>query len=177
MPIFLMDLIEDSNDQELFEKVYTEYQQLLLWQANSLLHDEQKASDALIDTFLKLATIFQKTDKKVCPRMKRFLVIINRNVAVDMLRKESKEIPVSPENVLPMYDTVSNDEPYHKAEVDEAIEMIAKLPAIYRDVLYLFVVEDSSVKDIAVILGISESTAYKRLERARNMLKKEYDND
>ncbi len=59
MPLILMDLIDDPDDNELYEEIYEQYQQLLFWQANGILHDEQKATDAVVETFLRLATIFQ----------------------------------------------------------------------------------------------------------------------
>ena len=177
MPLILMDLIDDPDDNELYKEIYEQYQQLLFWQANGILHDEQKATDAVVETFLRLATIFQKTDKKICPRMKRLLVIINRNVAIDMQRKGSKETPVSPETVFAMADRASDDEPYRKAVIDEAVAALEKLPVKYRDVLYLSLVEDAGVKDIAAMLGVSEDAVYKRLERGKEMLHKEFDND
>ena len=43
----------------------------------------------------------------------------------------------------------------------------------YRSVLHLFYYEDYSVREIAKLLGISESAVTTRLARGRNKLKKE----
>ena len=51
-------------------------------------------------------------------------------------------------------------------------EMIRELPDGYRTVFNLFVFEEMSHKEIAGILGITESTSASQFHRARNMLAK-----
>ena len=48
---------------------------------------------------------------------------------------------------------------------------VMALPEKYRTVLYLFYYEDYSVKEVAQLLGISESAVTTRLSRARQTLK------
>ena len=45
------------------------------------------------------------------------------------------------------------------------------LPAKQRDALYLHVTENMSVKEIALLLGLSSETVKKRLQRARKKLR------
>ena len=58
-----------------------------------------------------------------------------------------------------------------KIELDMLIE---RLPDIYKDVLVMYYELDLSAKKIASVLGISYDTVLNRLERARNLLRKEY---
>lgn len=54
---------------------------------------------------------------------------------------------------------------------DEQLQaLIDKLPDGYRTVLLMFAIEDYSHKEIAAILGISESTSKSQLFKARKML-------
>lgn len=177
MPIFLLDMIDDPDDRELFRMIYDHYSQLLFYQANLMLDDEQKSEDALTETFTRLAKHFQKTDKKVCQRMKHFLVIINRNVVIDMLRKDSKEIPVPPDSQIFESVYTDGDEGLLNARLEEAAETIERMPDKYRDVLYMKFAGNVPEKDIAILLGISEDAVYKRLERGRAILTEELDND
>ena len=51
--------------------------------------------------------------------------------------------------------------------------MVQKLPTGYRTVFNLYAIEGYSHKEIADLLGITESTSKSQLNRARNMLKNE----
>ena len=52
----------------------------------------------------------------------------------------------------------------------ELLKMIAALPADYRTVFNMYVIEGYSHKEIAQALGISEATSRSQLQRARMML-------
>jgi RNA polymerase sigma-70 factor (ECF subfamily) len=56
-------------------------------------------------------------------------------------------------------------------EADELMEMVQSLPVGYRTVFNLYAIEGYSHKEIADLLGISESTSKSQLNRARNVLK------
>ena len=177
MPIFLLDIIDDPDDKQAFEIIYKQYEQLLFYQANQILHDEKLSEDAVIETFTALAKHFDKTDKKVCPRIKKFLIIINRNVCVDILRKNKHETPAEPDYFTDNGDLSVQDASETYAEAGDVKRIILGMPEIYRDTLYLAYVEEFSVKEIAVILNVSEDTVYKRIQRGRSMIIREYGDD
>ena len=52
----------------------------------------------------------------------------------------------------------------------ELLQMISELPAGFRTVFNLYVIEGMSHSDIAEVLGISEGTSRSQLLRARAML-------
>jgi RNA polymerase sigma factor (sigma-70 family) len=52
----------------------------------------------------------------------------------------------------------------------DIVRMIEKLPTGYRTVFNLYVIEGYSHKEIAGMLGISESTSKTQLKKARNRL-------
>jgi RNA polymerase sigma-70 factor (ECF subfamily) len=56
-------------------------------------------------------------------------------------------------------------------EQDILVSTVLKLPIIYKDVLTLKYVQEYSNLEIAQILGISEPTVRKRLERAKSKMK------
>ncbi len=51
------------------------------------------------------------------------------------------------------------------------MEAVLKLKQKYREVIHLFYYEDYTAKEIGEMLGISETTVFKRLQRAREKLK------
>ena len=72
-------------------------------------------------------------------------------------------------------DDYSNHEQFFKQDKDisfELFEEIMKLPYKYRAIIHLFYYEGYPVTEIAKILGITVSAVKTRLNRARNMLKK-----
>lgn len=61
-----------------------------------------------------------------------------------------------------------------RIEACDFLEFLSVLEEKYREAIVLFYIEDMSIKDISVILGISASAVKTRLSRARNMLEKIY---
>ena len=96
--------------------------------------------------------------------------MIARNTAIDMQRKKKK---FASSKVDIEKCSVSFDAEYFEAfEQKVLVEAIRSLPKIYRDVVYLFYLEDFKLKETAVMLSIKEKTVTKRLQRARQMLRK-----
>jgi RNA polymerase sigma-70 factor (ECF subfamily) len=60
----------------------------------------------------------------------------------------------------------------NKLTAELVAEKIAVLPDIYRDIMVLKYLHELNDKEIASTLGISEAAARKRLQRARERLKK-----
>ncbi|MBC7426444.1 MAG: RNA polymerase sigma factor [Bacteroidia bacterium] len=63
------------------------------------------------------------------------------------------------------------DEQAQAMEIEEVLECMQKLPAGYRTVINLYAVDGKSHKEIAELLGISESTSKTQLLKARKYLK------
>lgn len=42
---------------------------------------------------------------------------------------------------------------------------------MYKDIIYLYYLEEFTTKEIAKMLGVTVDTVYKRLERAKKLLK------
>ena len=64
----------------------------------------------------------------------------------------------------------SGESAVQKLSYQELLKMIAELPAGYRTVFNMFVIEGYSHKEISEALGISEATSRSQLQRARVML-------
>ena len=56
-------------------------------------------------------------------------------------------------------------------EHSEVMEAILSLSQKYREIVHLFYYEEYNAKEIAELLGMSEGTVFKRLERARKQIK------
>ena len=51
------------------------------------------------------------------------------------------------------------------------INAIKELPQMYKDIIYLYYLEEFTTKEIAKMLNISVNTVWKRVERAKRLLK------
>ncbi len=58
-----------------------------------------------------------------------------------------------------------------KLDMDDLMKIVRQLPDGYRTIVNLYLIEDYSHKEIAGILGITESGSKSKLHKARNLLK------
>ena len=69
-------------------------------------------------------------------------------------------------------DIATDDGQISRMNANELFQLIMKLPAGYRTVFNLFVIEGYSHKEIAQLLGINEGTSKSQLNKARMLLQK-----
>ena len=63
-----------------------------------------------------------------------------------------------------------SDKDFENFDFDRIVGIIRNLPPIYRDTIYLNIVEGYSVKEISDILEIGNEAVKKRLQRGRKKL-------
>lgn len=173
MPLILLDLLEEQTDKEAFEAIYYEYRQLLFYVANGILKDSGESEDAVIEAFTRLAKNFGKTNKKICHRTRNYLVIIVKNVALDML-SQTRDTILDDIKTFADINAVNEDPVFSEVDYEELCVAIKNMPDKYSDVLYLSYVEGYSTKSVANTLRLKESTVRKRLERGKMLLRKRY---
>lgn len=138
--------------------------------ANSILKDEDKAEDAVQNAFLKL--LKNRGEVNFEPdslKAKHYCIVAVRSAALDMYRKEKRiiEEPMD-ETVISVEDSL---DVYLKKESYESLcSKIGKLKEIYRVTLVLRHFHELDFRTIGDITGVSEATARKRYQIARNRL-------
>ena len=106
--------------------------------------------------------------------LKAWVLRIVMNESLNYLRTQSSHDEVFFERVP---DVPEEQPPEEEPDVSGLppgvlMELVEKLPAGYRAVLNLFVIEQRSHKEIAQLLGIKESTSYSQFYHAKQMLMK-----
>ncbi len=125
--------------------------------------NKENAEDAVQNAFLKLIntkqTVFNDDE-----HIKRWLIKVALNECKNMWKSfwHKNKIP---------FDELDTDPEYRDETHEELIEALDKLPQNYRTVIHLYYYEGYSVKDISMIVGISESNVQVRLKRARDKMK------
>lgn len=99
------------------------------------------------------------------------MVIIVRNAALTIVKKEATAGSIEDIDLLPDSELRQDDSVFDKVEIDELINEILSLPETYRYQLYLYGVYDYKITEIANLLGITTETAKKRVQRARKILR------
>ena len=128
--------------------------------------NKSDAEDVVQNTFIKL---FQS--KKVFEEqeyLRRWLI----RVAVN----EAKNVSMSfwKKKILPLEDSGENEAYEFSTEETSALyEAVMQLPSKYRIVVHLYYFEDYSVREIAEILHVKETTVQTQLMRARGRLKEQ----
>ena len=157
------------------EKIYNEAYRAVYWTAFSLLKNEDDAQDIVQDTFIALINSYDSIrDKdKILPWLKK--VAANRSLnrltrtKTDNVEDEFFDtVETVPEDFLP--DSLVESKETRRIIMD----IIEKsLSEDIRKTLILFYFDEMSTKEIAEILGVPDGTVRRRLNFARNKIKKE----
>jgi len=166
-----------------FAQIMRRYNRLLFRTARSILKSDDDAQDALQEAYLRawraLATFRAEA------RLSTWLVRIVANEALGRLRRNGAQTA----HIVPLRASVDaddetpemqmqanpNDQPepsVMRAQIRQQIEArIDTLPDAFRTVFMLRGVEEMSVEEVALVLGIPEATVRTRFFRARSMLR------
>jgi len=160
-----------KNERSAQKQLYKQYQ--TTWYMICLRYHKNKddAQDALQNALIKIFTKLEQFDpKKGNFKSWSSRVVINENLI--FLRKNSNSFKV---------DTIDNvhfvpDQSESALDIlsaEELTKMIQKLPAGYRTVFNLYVIEGFSHQEIADMLEIQLGTSKSQLSKARKELQKQ----
>ncbi len=153
-------------EREQFEEYFKKYCPLIFRVAFAEVKSHADAEDVLQDTFMKLLRyhpVFESEEHE-----KAWMIRTTINLSKDLLKSKWQQTTVG-------MDTVPNEEKvYMKVpylEQDDTLWRVLELAEKYRQPLYLFYYEDYSIKEIASVLDMPESTVKTNLRRGREILK------
>jgi len=129
-------------------------------------HDREEAKEILQEGFIKVFRYIEqfKFEGNLLSWIKKIVV----NTAIDNYRKlnsQPEQISIEPNISIEIEDNIIS-----KLSNDDIIACINKLPAGYRTIFNLFVIEGFSHKEISEKLGISEGTSKSQLFKAKLFL-------
>ena len=174
MLFLYLSMIPDPQERADFEQVYLDYSKACINEALRYTGKNQVlAEDALHNAVVKILSKHPEYLKDSCNKLKASIVLIVRNEAIDLMRKErvrrhedlDNYHETVPSEEMSLTDILESNESYEKIKA-----CLAMLDDIYRIVFvhkYLYYRQN---KEIAAILGISESNVSVRLFRAKRQL-------
>ena len=154
------------------EIVETYYDGLILF-LNRYLGNETDAEDMAEETLLVLVN--KKPAFHGKSLFKTWLYNIARNTAIKYMYKNSRTIPVSPEDLtgIRIEDEDVLSQCVRKEDAETLNKAMEHLPEDYRLVLQLKYVEEMPVKEIAAATGRTVHSINSLLKRARSALRNE----
>ncbi|MCS7298575.1 MAG: RNA polymerase sigma factor [Spirochaetia bacterium] len=155
------------DDNEFFSSVFEEVKEMLVgyFIANGI--NSNDVEELVNETFL-LAWKYRTTLRER-RKVKNWIFTIARNVLKAykrMLIKQRRFFTNLNENIS-LQKGIRDDE-----DTSLLLDIIDKLPQMYKDVFILFYVEQRSLKEISEIIGVSENSCKVRLFRAREKIRK-----
>ncbi|HMP30712.1 MAG TPA: RNA polymerase sigma factor [Saprospiraceae bacterium] len=149
------------------QKLYEEYYPIMYPTCLRYANNEDDALDILHDGFIK---VFNNIDRyQVGTSLGAWIKRIVINTSIDYYRKETKRRTTDLDTV----NDVTNDDPdvISQLSAEELLGALQHLAPSYRSVFNLYVIEGYSHRELAEIMGITESTSRSNLVKARTKLK------
>lgn len=155
-----------QNDRRAQEEIYNLFSSKMFGMCKRYAQSNAEAEDILQNGFIKVFTKARLYDGKGSLEGWIRRVMVNTAIESYRQRKISFVEMTDPEatQLKSMLDADNTG-------YTDLLRLVASLPLGYRTVFNLYVVEGFSHKEIAAMLGISESSSKSQLSRARNWLK------
>jgi len=104
--------------------------------------------------------------------VKAWLFQVAVNLCRDFTRKQQRRLLVYLRDVPDVgWAQAAEDEAEHRESSRDLMNMVLQLPSKFKDVIFLYYIEDCSISEIAWMLQLPESTVKTRLHRARHQLR------
>lgn len=149
-------------DRERFLRLSGKYKDTVFRVALNMLGSSHDADDVVQETLIKLYRSGKSFDSD--EHVKRWLIRVAINLCKNVLRSPWRRR-------MPLDESLVASDPFASAEEGALFAEVMALPDKYRTTLYLFYYEEYSVREIAGLLGVSETAVTSRLSRARAMLR------
>lgn len=156
--------MSDTFDENTVEYIFMKYGEMLYKICIVMLKNSHDAEDAVQDILIKY--MIRKPVFDTGEHEKAWFIRVAINLCKDRLRFYNAHPQIDIETIKTTYSEESEDK--------RVLEALLNLPPKYREVLFLYYVEEYKCYEIGKILRITESAVKKRLERGRNLLKIEF---
>ena len=160
-----------QKDQRAMSQLYQMYVEELSSVCYRYVPDEDDAKDVLQNSFVKIFTSIPTMVYLGEEAFKGWMKKVVVNESLYFLRKQKRLLFM--EHSMTDVEQTDADEPQpERISPEELHQLISELPDSYRTVINLYVFEDYSHKQIANLLGITESTSGSQFYYAKRLLAK-----
>lgn len=160
----------DEENRQKLRQIYEKYKNRMFISACRVLNDPFFAEDAVHDAFIAISKHIEKIGEVDSFSTASYVTKAARNTALNMLKKNQREIALPGEDIDEVFDESMLDMICSKENLDIVVKSILSLDEKYRDVLSFYYLNELSVKEIASLLGRKETTVKQQLLRGRHKL-------
>ena len=161
---------------EEFEKLISDNNELLYRVGISYVNNHTEVEDLMQITYLKAFEKLSSFNNNSSFSTWLTRIMINECLMFIRSKRNKKEIYYGKNNTLDVFEPVDENSVENNLNYKElkaiSEKMILRLPEEYRIVFMLRQVQELSVKEVAVAIGISEENVRIRMFRARRMIQK-----
>ncbi|MDR3277221.1 MAG: sigma-70 family RNA polymerase sigma factor [Oscillospiraceae bacterium] len=167
-----LSALDTEPERQKFAELYEAHKRALFWKAMQVTHNQEMAEDAVHNAFLAIIEHKEKMFSLSGGNFRSWCVIIVKNKAIDLLRRESHfaELPErAPEsNDAPIETQIITRDDY--AQMREQLE---KLDETSGQVLKMKYILDMSYKEIGEALGMTSRQIDGCIARAKEKIRKQ----
>ena len=158
-------------DNKARRELYERYAGRMLALCQRYVGSREEAEDLLHDGFLKLYSSFDTFTWRGEGSLRAWMERVMVNIALQYLRRSDVLNQSASMDRLPL-ESYDEPEPETVERIPQQVllKFISELPAGYRTVFNLYVLENKSHKEIAQMLGINEKSSASQLVRAKAAL-------
>lgn len=160
---------------DVFERLYSENASFIKYYMLNMCGSIHTAEDIVQETFYKTFLYIRRFEHAQINR--QWLMKTAHNTFIDQYRKHKNETGTVSFEVLTEINSLSREIGIFEKSYEESMminKVISELPVSYRTVILLKDHYGFTTKEIASILGYSESNAKVVLHRARKQFREEY---
>lgn len=164
-----LSVLETDEDRIQFQDIYIKYKQKMYSIAYGILHNTADSEDAVHQAFLTIANNFEKIKSFSCQELPSYIVIIIKRISINIYNKNKRTNEIlstlDDNNSSIEIDLLAN------YKYEQLLNVISNLSENYKEILYLYYINNFTTKEISKMLDISVDNVWKRIERAKKQLK------
>ena len=171
------DILAASQDNpDSFAEIVDRYEEAFIRKAQAILRNEEDASDAVQEAFVRIYAAGGKFRKQEGATFKSWAYKILINKCFSVYKKQKRDRSRSAElsdDMLEVFPDASELETYERKITKEyVLSLISRLPVMLARVTKMHYIDDTPQEKIAEIEGISNGAVRARIHRAKKELKK-----
>ncbi len=157
-----------KKEEAAWKELFGAYSRNLTYVCSRYLTEKEDVHDVLQNSFIKMFRSIESFEYRGNGSLKAWMTRITVNESLKHIKQkgdftsalEVDDLPDIPNEEQPDFEEIPRDD----------IMMIRALPDGYRTVFNLYVFEEKSHKEIAVLLGIAENSSASQFHRAKALL-------
>lgn len=164
---FYLSLLDTPEEKSMFEQLYRLYRQDMYKMAYGILKNKYDTEDAVHEAFMRVMKNLTKISEIDCPQTHAYLLIIVRNVSLNIIKKQTKTVVVDVETVGITDNFELEEYVISNMEVERLKNILEQLSDEYYEVLFLELFMEFNISEIAEQLGLTYDNTKKRIQRAK----------